>query len=121
MLLHRQQASALLHKMGGFDMSAHMVGFNVKVANSVREKGGQWGLALLREDCMEFMTPDQFIKEITGVMNELWFIVHGSIIHPKKASIQCQLELPMRETNAVRIKSETLVQIYSRIKGGAEH
>ena len=81
---HWQQASTLLHKMRELDMSAHMVGFSLKVANSVREKGGQWGLALLREDCMEFMMPDQVIKEITGVMNDLSIIVHGSIIHPKK-------------------------------------
>ena len=68
-----------------------MVGFNLEVANSVLEKGGQWGLALMREDCMEFMNNPPCtvpIMALLGVMNDLWIIVHGSIIHPKKASIQ---------------------------------
>ena len=96
-----------------------MVGFNLKVANSVREKGGQWGLALLCKHCMEFMTPDQFIKEISGVMHDLWIIVHGSIIPPKKSFNPVPIELPMGPmgpmgTNAVPIKSKSPVRSASR-------
>ena len=64
--------------MRELDMSAHMV-------------GGQWGLALLRENCMEFMDNPPCtvpIMALLGVMNDLWIIVHGSIIHQKQASIQ---------------------------------
>ena len=105
-----------------------MVGFNLEVANSVLEKGGQWGLALMREDCMEFMNNPPCtvpIMALLGVMNDLWIIVHGSIIHPKKFQSSANRVAngangangDQRRANQVEITCQICVEV----KAGAEH